>query len=183
MKGKNQRWHREGSCPLNRSLLVHVPRVRSSQETHIPDRVITVHKTRTALCRLSHTHPVFPSKHTHSHTDTNIRHTPASQNKLCCFTLSLPFIHRQKQTLVKKQTVPGVQTASPFNERMPRGISWHQPNNQATAHVGKRVKSKLKIIKPMPQLKCDILLGQQNECDEHQVPMSESLSLHFWMSA
>lgn len=42
---------------------------------------------------------------------------------------------------------------SPFNERMPKGISWHQPNDQATARVGKRGKLMVKITKPMLQLK------------------------------
>lgn len=31
---------------LNRSSFAHVPRARSSHESHIPDRVITVHQTR-----------------------------------------------------------------------------------------------------------------------------------------
>lgn len=83
-----------GSCPLTRSLFVHAPpRARSSHECHIPDRVITVHHTRSTPSS-SHT------AHARVNTCTDVRHTPAGPNKLCAplsfpLTLVLPFIRGQ----------------------------------------------------------------------------------------
>lgn len=67
-------------------------------------------------------------------------------------------MHRQKHTFrhshVKNKTslAPPQATCPNSMKKMLKGISWHQPNVQANAHVGKRIKPKLKITKPTLQL-------------------------------
>lgn len=97
------------------SLFARVPRARSSHESHIPDRVITVHQTRSTT---AHSYPIFPSKHT----DTDVRNTTAGQNKLwftLSFSLQLSHIHSIFYTQTKtdkKQTLSHTQT--PFSLSM-----------------------------------------------------------------
>lgn len=110
------------------------------------------HSTSNTFNRITVSHTLtvsLPNTHTH----TNIEPTPDCQGKLCCFTHTLFYLQR-RNTHIHMQTVTLTQpTRSPFNERMPRGISWHQPNDQATAHVGKCGILQMKIIKPTLQLK------------------------------
>lgn len=143
MKGKKQQAIKRGKLPFKQKF-------RSSpQGKEFPWKPHTgqsYHSTPSTFncITISHTLPVSLTN-----THANIQHTSASQKRFLLF-YTLSFIHRQKHTS-KANCHP--KRMSLFNERMPRGISWHQPNDQATAHAGKCDKLKLTIIRPILQLK------------------------------
>lgn len=78
--------------------------------------------------------------HCHTHTQMWGIHQQVRTNFVLLFlshTRSIFFIRGQKKT----NPVPRAQNPVwPFSERIQKGISWHQPNGQATARVGKRGK-------------------------------------------
>lgn len=118
-------------------------------------------------------------------------HHPAGANLVChspsfphhSHTLPIFFIDRQKHIKSKPCLAPKPRVLQPFNERMLKGISWHQPNDQASARVGKSGKPESKITQLKSQLKrwqLRTVAKQTPGWNLRLVHMSELLSVHFF---
>lgn len=165
IKGEEQQAIKRGKLPFKQKLICVCP--EGKEFPWKPHTGQSYHSTSNTFktITVSHTPPVSLPKthkktHPHRHRDRYRYQTHTRRlEQILRFPFAPPSAHltylvfnAQTKPHVKKNPHSCANHMSHFNERMPKGISWHQPNDQATARVGKCSTPKLKITKPMLQL-------------------------------
>lgn len=154
IKGKKQQAIKRGKLPFKQELFCSSP--QGKEFPWKPHTGQSYHSTSSTFncIAISHTLPVSL---TNTHMQIFNTHQLVRRD-FCCFTRCL--LYTDKNTHIKRKNCHP-KRMSLFNERMPRGISWHQPNDQATAHAGKCDQLKLTIIRPTLQLKLWHFTGEE----------------------